>query len=152
MKNSSAFTLIELLVVVLIIGILAAVALPQYQKAVEKTRAVEAALVIKTLTAASSVYYLANGSYTDMSLENLDVDIKAQTLQNFDLHLGGSRIYSPTHADIYMPRRGKPYFLTGVLRDGKLSRRYCQTSSDEYVEICKALGASNCTKNTQCGF
>ncbi len=57
-----AFTLIELLVVVLIIGILAAIALPQYRAAVEKARASEALINLKHATESWSLYLLANGS------------------------------------------------------------------------------------------
>ena len=55
------FTLIELLVVVLIIGILSAVALPQYTKAVEKSRAAEALQMLRYMHQQKEIYKLENG-------------------------------------------------------------------------------------------
>ena len=73
------FTLIELLVVVLIIGILAAIALPQYEKAVEKSRAAEALTNLRALVNAMQVAKMANGS-------------PVQTLDALDIELSGEKI------------------------------------------------------------
>ena len=60
--SKAAFTLIELLVVVLIIGILAAVAVPQYTKAVEKSRTREAVLTLRNMQQAWKLCVLQYGA------------------------------------------------------------------------------------------
>lgn len=63
-KNKRGFTLIELLVVVLIIGILSAIALPQYTKAVEKARIMAGFPAARAIITAMDEYWLANGAFS----------------------------------------------------------------------------------------
>lgn len=73
MLNNKGFTLIELLVVVLIIGILASVALPQYEKAVEKSRVTGVWTTLSSLVKAAEIYRYANG---DSLYQIKDFDIQ----------------------------------------------------------------------------
>lgn len=66
------FTIIELLIVVLIIGILAAIALPQYQMSVLKSRFTNLMTLAKQLADANERYYMAQGAYT-MDFDSLDI-------------------------------------------------------------------------------
>ncbi|WP_424243990.1 prepilin-type N-terminal cleavage/methylation domain-containing protein [Elusimicrobium posterum] len=70
------FTLIELLVVVLIIGILAAIALPQYTKAVEKSRMAEVVLNLGNMQKAMDIYMMSTPEATGWIMDDvLDIQL-----------------------------------------------------------------------------
>ena len=145
------FTLIELLVVVLIIGILAAVALPQYQKAVEKSRAAEAFSVLRALNQAQETYYLQNGTYSD-TLENLDVEIPSSQFFSYSVGMNNGRPMS-----LQASRNTRDYTIAFRLNnfvDDKHAHIVCYPTASypsaaalaRAKEICKNLGA-DITKN-----
>ena len=74
MKKQAGFTLIELLVVILIMGVLAVIALPQYQRTVDKSHATQMFVIGKAVKDAQELYYLTHGHYST-SWDELDIEI-----------------------------------------------------------------------------
>ena len=147
---SKGFTLIELLVVVLIIGILSAVALPQYTRAVEKARATELITALNTLEKAVDIYVLANG-YQTVNLEDLDMlDV---TLPIEDGFLGkniqlDTISCTATSCLIDLIRVGKAGPIGWEIASTKDSAtgkwtRNCIVGDDEYSDsLCRSLQSS----------
>ncbi|MGB2579927.1 prepilin-type N-terminal cleavage/methylation domain-containing protein [Elusimicrobium simillimum] len=150
------FTLIELLVVVLIIGILAAIALPQYTKAVEKSRSAEGLLVTKNIEDAIQRYILANGlTSTAEYLDALDIDLTGGTwdseshtykTKNFNYEISVS---SPV-ASIYTYRiqnENKLYmFYIHIDGGGTVTDKICYTfNTPTGRAICKGVENSGYT-------
>ena len=80
---------------VLIIGILSAVALPQYQKAVNRAKATEVWTLGKAFSDAQKIHFMANESFAT-SLEDLDIAIPAET-KNWQITLVNTA--APSHLD-----------------------------------------------------
>ena len=89
-NDSKGFTLLELLVVVLIIGILAAIALPQYQMAVGKSKFSTIKNLTHSLAGAAQRYYLTHNSYSGISVNNLDIEIPSNSNCSIDITSGGN--------------------------------------------------------------
>ena len=88
--TKQGFTLLEMLVVVLIIGILASFALPQYNKAVLKSKYSTLMPVAKALQEGNESFFLTNGYYTD-AVEDLDIEVPEGG--NLDVVLMGRNRY-----------------------------------------------------------
>ncbi|WP_424245570.1 type IV pilus assembly protein PilE [Elusimicrobium posterum] len=131
MKNG--FTLIELLVVVLIIGILAAIALPQYTKAVERAETREIVLLSRAVQNAQERHYLQNGSYT-LDLEDLDIGI---TSNKFTVILPQDE----SNPRFDMRHRKKGYWTT-YFYDGRQPKCAYAPDNAASVKGCKAFCSS----------
>ncbi len=75
LKNKSGFTLIETIVTIIIIGALAALALPRYQSAIESMRSREGVSLLTSLLAAQKRYALENGGVYTNDINSLDITL-----------------------------------------------------------------------------
>ena len=153
--NKKGFTLIELLVVVLIIGILAAVALPQYFKAVEKSRATEALSIMGSVAAAMErARLVSSANQYPESVDSLDIEFSdvagsavtgnTWTTNNFTITVAGTS----TDAGVVTASRngtaGAGYTLSRYYYTGKVT---C-AASGERGGICESMGLPNSSSGT----
>ncbi len=135
-----------MLVVVLIIGILAAVALPKYEQAVEKSRAIEGISLARSIALANDAYYLANGTYTN-NIEDLDLDFPGENVnrsgiltkvnQYFECRAQSSAGAQNSRKSVCR-RNDLPYFIYYANTD---THARCGFDNEEGERWCKYLTA-----------
>lgn len=143
------FTLIELLVVVLIIGILAAVAVPQYELAVEKARAAEALSVLKSIKQAGDLCVLQQGlpaGFGGCRFDEIDLDLPGFECAPDDETYCSSKNFEYLCDDpgcmfpYASPAEDSPYaYFIGFMRDAE-GKLMCYGDNAKGQWLCKALG------------
>ena len=153
------FTLIELLVVVLIIGILAAIAMPQYQKAVLKARMIQGITLLNSIKSAEESYYMANGFYTQ-NFDDLDLSMPAGGVTEGDVmrYSNGFTYHLMSPADphsiyaSYGPENRMAWmiYLNNVPSANKGQVKCYSYNNNKITEaVCQGLGGKN--KEDKCG-
>lgn len=156
MKTRQGFTLIELLVVVLIIGILSAVALPQYTKAVEKARASEGIQTAATLTRAIDIWLMENGGFptsiTGIKDLGLSIDLSGGEWEgnsNDVYNTKNFQIYSDCHSNAcFIEILRLPYEYTLNLTKTTINGEWNKTCYTQKTEI----GKNICKSMTSHGY
>ncbi|WP_428081633.1 type IV pilin protein, partial [Candidatus Avelusimicrobium alvi] len=160
-QKSLGFTLIELLVVVLIIGILSAVALPQYERTVEKSRWTEAVSAASAFYDAQELYKLANDSYAT-DFDSLDFTPPGQRqsaavyrTKNFEYNIPSDMMTAHGHMHILRQRKFNGYQRYMIVQLGvgtychvmpadKEGNLFCQNLTGSPRETCAIETGWNC--------
>lgn len=149
MNNNKGFTLMEMLITVLLIAILAGMAMPQYFKAVEKQKGVEAVNILSAVGKSQERYFAVNETYakdfSDLDADFIDSDSKASpTGENFNtkyfqFSLSGT---DENNGKVTATRKGsESYAITRSNTTGKVC---CGSDKTSDADICETLNLQVC--------
>ena len=134
--NKMGFTLLELLIVILIIGLLSAISIPMYKKAVEKSKVSDALSTMQAVSKSEHGWYLVRNNYTK-DFANLDIDLydKDGNKADNDTLEGINYTYELLDSGILATRTNGEY---SIYQDYDTKQIMC-TPGTHY--ICEDLGA-----------
>ena len=145
-RASAGFTLIELLVVVLIIGILASIAIPQYFKVVERARIAESDAFISQIKQAQERYLARQGNYivTNAGVASLDISF-AGTSPSFGMKFFSAALGTGVSGGGCAS--GDPYYniaLTRLTANAGIAPRYGSSYTALYERCLGTIDYGSC--------
>lgn len=127
------FTLVELMMVMVIVGILVVIALPKYNEALERSRALEGINVLKEVSDAINAQYILDGNtYNGPSLSGMDYPRSKYF---------SAPAYGGNNSEITVTRNEWNYILTAHNSNGVLERIICMDTNSG--DDCRAIGITS---------
>ncbi len=109
LRNQAGFTLVELMIVIVIVGILAAVAVPIYQSNINKAKMSECDAALGTIRTSLRVYYAQYGNYPTNPADTKVVDAVGIDVGTIDLT---GRYFVPDDYTIVSSPTDTSYIIT----------------------------------------
>ena len=136
-QNELAFTLMEIIIVVIIIGVLASLALPQYNAAVERVRSAEGVSILENVLNSERRWAADNNNTFTNDMSNLDVSFG--TFGNFNA-IAVSDFANP------LPAPGANSQLVQIRRNAASPSNYILHITATGIVSCTGGSGSICTK------